>query len=72
MQKRTINILGSADQIPQKIKGWNHTFQMAKPYIKGNGIGIDIGCREGGFAREMENDLHTYTVLISETRKKCL
>ena len=56
MQKRTVDILGSADQIAQKIEGWNHTFQMAKPYIKGNGIGIDIGCREGGFAREMENN----------------
>ena len=36
MQKRTVDILGSADQIAQKIEGWNHTFQMAKPYIKGN------------------------------------
>ena len=55
MQKRTIDILGSAEQILQKIEGWSHTFQLAKPYIKQNGIGIDVGCREGGFAREMEN-----------------
>jgi len=56
MQKRTVDILGSADQIPQKIKGWNHTFRLAEPYIKEKGIGIDVGCREGGFAREMENN----------------
>ena len=55
MQTKT-NFLGSPTQIPKKIEGWNHTFQMAKPYIKENGIGIDVGCREGGFAREMEND----------------
>ena len=48
--------LGHNWEIPKKIKGWNHTFQLAKPYIKENGIGIDVGCREGGFAREMEND----------------
>ena len=50
-----IRILGSDTEIPKKIKGWNHTFQISKPYIKGYGIGIDVGCREGGFAREMEN-----------------
>ena len=50
-----IKILGSDIEIPKKIKGWNHTFQIAKPYINDNGIGIDVGCREGGFAREMEN-----------------
>jgi len=51
-----INILGSESEIPKKIKGWNHTFQLARPYIKENGIGIDVGCREGGFAREMEDE----------------
>jgi FkbM family methyltransferase len=51
-----IKILGTNSEIPKKIKGWNHTFQLSKPYIKANGIGIDVGCREGGFAREMEND----------------
>ena len=51
-----LKILGSDAEIPKKIKGWNHTFQLAKPYIKENGIGIDVGCREGGFAREMENN----------------
>jgi FkbM family methyltransferase len=56
MQKKTVSILGSEAQIPKKIRGWNHTFELAKPYIKSNGIGIDVGCREGGFAREMEND----------------
>ena len=50
-----LDILGSANEIPKKIEGWNHTFDLAKPYIKTNGIGIDVGCREGGFAREMEN-----------------
>ena len=55
MQK-ILKILGTDTEIPKKIEGWNHTFQMAKPYIKENGIGIDVGCREGGFAREMEND----------------
>ena len=55
MQTKT-NFLGSPAEIPKKIEGWNHTFQLAKPYVKENGIGIDVGCREGGFAREMEND----------------
>ena len=54
--QNTLKILGSDNEIPKKIEGWNHTFQMAKPFIKENGIGIDVGCREGGFAREMEND----------------
>ena len=51
-----INFLGSPTEIPKKIEGWNHTFQLAKPYVKENGIGVDVGCREGGFAREMEKD----------------
>jgi len=55
MQTKT-RFLGHNWEIPKKIEGWNHTFQLAKPYIKGNGIGIDVGCREGGFAREMENN----------------
>ena len=38
-----IKILGSDIEIPKKIKGWNHTFQIAKPYINDNGIGIDVG-----------------------------
>ena len=50
-----LDILGPQNEVSKSIKGWNHTFEMAKPYIKDNGIGIDIGCREGGFAREMEN-----------------
>tara|TARA_Y100001938_G_C8082866_1_gene430189 strand:+ start:1307 stop:1879 length:573 start_codon:yes stop_codon:yes gene_type:complete len=50
-----VRILGSDIEIPKKIKGWNHTFHLAKPYIKENGVGVDVGCREGGFAREMEN-----------------
>jgi len=50
-----LDILGSANEIPKKIEGWNHTFQLARPYIKGTGVGIDVGCREGGFAREMES-----------------
>ncbi len=56
MQNKKIEILGTDAEIPKKIEGWNHTFQLAKPYVKENGIGIDVGCREGGFAREMEND----------------
>ena len=55
MQTKT-NFLGLPIEIPKKIEGWNHTFQLAKPYIKENGIGIDVGCREGGFAREMEKE----------------
>ena len=50
-----LDILGSANEIPKKIEGWNHTFQLARPYIKGTGVGLDVGCREGGFAREMES-----------------
>ena len=50
-----VRILGSHIEIPKKIKGWSHTFHLAKPYIKENGVGVDVGCREGGFAREMEN-----------------
>ena len=55
MQTTRNRFLGSPEEIPKKIKGWNHTFQLAMPYIKGHGIGIDVGCREGGFAREMED-----------------
>lgn len=55
MQTTKNRFLGSPEEIPKKIKGWNHTFGLAKPYIKGRGVGIDVGCREGGFAREMEN-----------------
>ena len=45
-----MKILGTVSEIPTKIKGWNHTFGMAKPYLKSKGNGVDVGCREGGFA----------------------
>ena len=50
-----MNIIGPRNEWEKKINGWNHTFQMAAPFIKPNGNGVDIGAREGGFAREMEN-----------------
>ena len=55
MRRKKTNFLGSPTKIPKKIQGWSHTFALAKPCVKENGIGIDVGCREGGFAREMEN-----------------
>ena len=56
-----MKILGTVSEIPTKIKGWNHTFGMAKPYLKSKGNGVDVGCREGGFAREMEDSFdHVY------------
>jgi FkbM family methyltransferase len=70
MQEKMIDILGSETEIPKKIEGWNHTFQLAKPYIKENGIGIDVGCREGGFAREMENDfIHIHCFDFRDKKK---
>ena len=35
---------------------WRNTYQWAKPYIKNFAVAVDIGAREGGFAREMEDD----------------
>ena len=29
---------------------------MAKPYISKGTVGIDVGCREGGFSAQMEQD----------------
>ena len=35
---------------------WRNTYQWARPYIKNFTVAVDIGAREGGFAREMEDD----------------
>ncbi len=50
-----MKIKGPEDSWARKINRWNTTFQLAVPYIKPNGNGVDVGAREGGFAREMEN-----------------
>ena len=50
-----MNLKGPRNGWEKKINGWNHTFQMAAPFIRPNGNGVDIGAREGGFDREMEN-----------------
>ena len=50
-----MNLKGPRNGWEKKINGWNHTFQMAAPFIRPNGNGVDVGAREGGFAREMEN-----------------
>ena len=43
------------------VRNWHETYQMARPFIVKGKVGIDVGCREGGFAREMEQDFsHIY------------
>ena len=65
-----MNIIGPANEWEKKINGWNHTFQMAAPFIKPNGNGVDIGAREGGFAREMENYFdHIYCYDFRDKKK---
>jgi len=44
-----------------KVKVWNAVYVWVKPYIRSFFNAVDIGCREGGFAREIENDFkHIY------------
>ena len=40
----------------QHLRNWRETYAMAKPFITKNTIGIDVGCREGGFSAQMEDD----------------
>jgi len=40
----------------QHLRNWRETYAMAKPYITQGTIGIDVGCREGGFSAQMEQD----------------
>ena len=45
----------------KSILGWNYTYNWAKPYFKNSINAIDVGCREGEFARLMEQDFaHIY------------
>ena len=37
----------------QHLRNWRETYAMAKPFITKNTIGIDVGCREGGFSAQM-------------------
>lgn len=44
-----------------KVRVWNSVYNWVKPFIKNFSNAVDVGCREGGFAREMENDFrHIY------------
>ena len=61
MKERYNFYIDNSKEALKKVKGWNYTYQWAKPYIKNFINGVDIGCREGGFAREMEDDFqHIY------------
>ena len=40
----------------QHLRNWRETYAMAKPYITQGTVGIDVGCREGGFSAQMEPD----------------
>ena len=54
-------LVGERNLWPQKLQGWKHTWEMAKPYIRANGNGIDVGAREGGFSMQMEDHFdHIY------------
>ena len=45
----------------KSVLGWNYTYNWAKPYFKNSINAIDVGCREGEFARLMEQDFaHIY------------
>ena len=58
------------NEVLQHTEGWQHTYSMAKPFIKNFTHAIDVGAREGGFAREIENDFqHIYCY---DFRKKYL
>ena len=46
----------SSQALEKETAPWRNTYQWAKPYVTNFNIAIDIGAREGGFAREMEND----------------
>lgn len=40
----------------QHLRNWRETYAMARPFITQGTIGIDVGCREGGFSAQMEQD----------------
>jgi FkbM family methyltransferase len=40
----------------QHLRSMRETYAMAKPYIQRGTVGIDVGCREGGFSAQMEED----------------
>jgi len=44
-----------------KVHTWKTVYSWSKKQIKNFSNAVDIGCREGGFARELENDFkHIY------------
>jgi len=40
----------------EHLRTWRGTYDMVRPYIVKDTIGIDVGCREGGFSAQMEDD----------------
>lgn len=57
----------------QHLRNWRETYAMAKPYITKNTIGIDVGCREGGFSAQMEDDFsHIFAFDFRDKRKQFL
>ena len=45
----------------QHLRNWRETYAMARPFIEKGTTGIDVGCREGGFSAQMEQDFdHVY------------
>ena len=58
MKKVATNKSVGADEHEQN---WRETYAMARPYITKGTVGIDVGCREGGFSVQMEKDFsHIY------------
>lgn len=49
------------DEYNLKVKTWKTVYDWCKKYVKVFSNAVDVGCREGGFARELENDFsHIY------------
>jgi len=54
----------------QHLRNWRETYAMAKPYITQGTVGIDVGCREGGFSAQMEQDFkHIFAFDFRNTLK---
>ena len=49
------------DDSNPKVNTWKTVYAWCKEHIKVFANAVDVGCREGGFARELENDFkHIY------------
>ena len=55
----------------QHLRNWRETYAMARPYITKGTVGIDVGCREGGFSAQMEDDFqHVFAFDFRDKKKE--